>query len=165
MSRETVLARVENDLVRRDYERAKNRLHALVRDHPTDLDLRERLAAVYRLAGNPVEAGRWSLLGEHVEHEQATFARAFPDPWQRLAALRWNGQPDDVPGVVASRLRSLAAEVAERGVQVHWHEQSAPTDYEPAESGWLDLAVMLVIGLITFTLLGIGLVTVVRWIA
>ncbi len=162
MSRENVLARVEADIARSDYERAKNRLRTVLRDAPADLDIRERLAAVYRRAGNPVEAGRWSFLGDQVDHEQAAFVRAYPDPWLRLRVLGWAGAIEDAPAPAAERLRSLAAAV-DGPAKVHWHEDAAPTNYPRERTSALDV-LAIAIGLAAFVLAGLGLVTVVRWV-
>ncbi len=93
MSKSDVLERVRADLVRGRTEPAIRRLSSLVAAHPTDLDLRRRLAAVHRLVGNAVEAGRWSYLGADVDPQEArAFEAAYPSPAQRLRRLRWPAQ-------------------------------------------------------------------------
>jgi hypothetical protein len=164
MSRETVLARVEDDVAQGDYERAKNRLRTLIELDPTDLELRQHLAAVYRRGGNPVEAGRWSFLGDQLEREQEAFRRAYPYPWQRLRALRWSGQPEAAPEPAAQRLYALAEEIEAWDVQVYWHERGAPTEYPPEEPTWVGGVLFGAVVLALLALIGIGLATVVRWI-
>jgi hypothetical protein len=84
------LDRVDADLARGHTHAATQRLGSLVKAHPTDLDLRLRLAAVHRRVGNPIEAGRWSYLSpEADEAEVRAFERAYPAPAQRLRRLCW----------------------------------------------------------------------------
>ena len=80
-----VLDRIAADLARGYTAPAIQRLSSLVHAHPTDLDLRRRLAAVHRMVGNPVEAGRWGYLLTDVPATE--FARA------RLAALADGARP------------------------------------------------------------------------
>src|SRR5690606_30889892 len=62
MGKAEVLNRVAADLARGSTHRAIQRLSGLVAAYPTDLDLRRRLAAAYRRAGNRIQAGRWDYL-------------------------------------------------------------------------------------------------------
>jgi hypothetical protein len=92
MGKADVLERVAIDLSRGHTAPAIQRLSSLVHRHPTDLDLRRRLAEVHRMVGNWVEAGRWSyLLADADPAETLAFERAYPSPIHRLAALRWPG--------------------------------------------------------------------------
>ena len=90
MAKADVLDRVAADLSRGHTQPAIQRLGSLVAAHPTDLDLRRRLAAVHRLVGNQVEAGRWSYLNADADPtEILAFERAFPSPVARLRELCW----------------------------------------------------------------------------
>ncbi len=96
MSKPGVLDRVAADLARGRVQPAIQRLSSLAAAHPTDLDLRRRLAGLHRMVGNRVEAGRWDYLtpgaattGAATTAEVAAFERAFPSPTRRLSALRW----------------------------------------------------------------------------
>jgi hypothetical protein len=92
MGKADVLERVAIDLSRGHTAPAIQRLSSLVHVHPTDLDLRRKLAEVHRMVGNWVEAGRWSyLLHDADPAETQAFERAYPSPIHRLAALRWPG--------------------------------------------------------------------------
>ncbi|PSL58338.1 hypothetical protein B0I31_101556 [Saccharothrix carnea] len=72
--------------------RARQRLVGLVTSYPDRVDLRERLAAVYRLLGDSAQAGRWSYLSEvRDEAEVAAFERAYRTPLARLEAMNWTG--------------------------------------------------------------------------
>lgn len=72
--------------------RARQRLVGLVTSFPDRLDLRERLAEVYRVLGDAAQAGRWSYLSEERdEAEIAAFERAYRTPLARLTALNWSG--------------------------------------------------------------------------
>jgi len=90
MAKANVLDRVAADLAGGRTAPAIQRLGSLVAAHPTDLDLRQRLAAVHRLVGNRIEAGRWGYLHADVDPaECSAFERAFPSPAVRLRKLRW----------------------------------------------------------------------------
>lgn len=111
-----MLARIKQDLALGHTYTATQRLRTLVAIQPDDLELRDRLAAVYRQTGNLVEAGRWGFLTSQLSQaELVAFERANPDPWLRLRMLRWDGNTSDLPDQAArSRLRELvtAAEAA-----------------------------------------------------
>lgn len=90
MAKSNLMDRVANDLAKGHTHPAKQRLHSLIAEHPTDLDLRRQLADVYRQTGDLVEAGRWSYLDEGADPlEILAFERAFPSLAGRRAALRW----------------------------------------------------------------------------
>ena len=93
MAKADVLDRVAADLSRGHTQPAIQRLGSLVAAHPTDLDLRRRLAAVHRMVGNQVEAGRWSYLNADADPaEIQAFERAYPSPAARLSELSWPAQ-------------------------------------------------------------------------
>jgi hypothetical protein len=93
MAKADVLDRVAADLSRGHTQPAIQRLGSLVAAHPTDLDLRRRLAAVHRMVGNQVEAGRWSYLNADADPaETQAFERAYPSPAARLRELCWPTQ-------------------------------------------------------------------------
>jgi len=93
MAKADVLDRVAADLSRGHTQPAIQRLGSLVAAHPTDLDLRRRLAAVHRMVGNQVEAGRWSYLNADADPaEIQAFERAYPSPATRLRELCWPAQ-------------------------------------------------------------------------
>jgi hypothetical protein len=109
-----VLARVKQDLALGHTYTAAQRLRTLVAIQPDDLELRDRLASVYRQTGNLVEAGRWGFLTSTLSQaELVAFERANPDPWLRLRMLRWDRAESDLPEAARARLRELAA-AAER---------------------------------------------------
>jgi len=72
---------------------ARTRLTSLLQTLPCELGARETLAAVYRLEGNSLEAGRWSYLAdERIPEEIEAFERACGrDPIRLMRALRWRG--------------------------------------------------------------------------
>jgi hypothetical protein len=112
MAKKDVLDRVAADLANGHTQPAIQRLSSLVAAHPADLDLRRRLAAVYRMIGNSVEAGRWTYLHADADpHDVAAFERAFPSPRARLRKLRWRAKPHHAATEFArTRLESLHAE-------------------------------------------------------
>jgi hypothetical protein len=90
MAKPDVLDRVAADLAHGRTQPAIQRLSSLVSVHPTDLELRRRLAALHRMVGNRIEAGRWDYLTPGANSTETTaFERAFPSAGRRLAALRW----------------------------------------------------------------------------
>jgi hypothetical protein len=117
MAKSQVLDKVAVDLTRGHTQPAIQRLSSLVATHPNDLDLRHRLAAIHRMTGNAVEAGRWDYLSPGAEPtETVAFERAFPTAQRRLGKLQWQGSPDLAPTEHArERLAALAeAAAAER---------------------------------------------------
>ena len=104
-----VLDRVAADLARGYTAPAIQRLSSLVAAHPTDLDLRRRLAAVHRMVGNPIEAGRWGyLLTDVPARETEAFERAYPQPAVRLRKLRWPPNGQAATEFARARLAALA---------------------------------------------------------
>jgi hypothetical protein len=111
MPKTDVLDRVAADAARGHTGPAIRRLSSLVHAHPTDLDLRRRLAALYLRTGDLAEAGRWGYLDPAVDGPAVdAFERRYRWPRQRLRALRWPGGPDlAATGYARSRLADLVA--------------------------------------------------------
>jgi hypothetical protein len=159
MAKAHVLDKVAVDLSHGHTQPAIQRLSSLVAAHPHDLDLRHRLAAVHRMTGNTVEAGRWDYLSASATPaETEAFERAFPSPQRRLSKLLWTGSPDLAPTEHArQRLAALA--------------EAAGTEHRPAESDndlprWGKALGVVVYGLgaVGFlALIALGAVTVVGW--
>ena len=104
-----VLDRIAADLARGYTAPVIQRLSSLVNAHPTDLDLRRRLAAVHRMVGNPIEAGRWGyLLLDAPAGEAQAFERAYPQPAVRLRRLRWPTNGQAATEFARARLAALA---------------------------------------------------------
>ncbi|WP_329037416.1 hypothetical protein OHT61_11265 [Streptomyces sp. NBC_00178] len=92
------LARVDGDLAAGRVPMARQRLRGLVSSFPHDHALRRRLAEVYRLYGDPAEAGRWMYLEQDRSPEEtAAFAARYSDPVRRMRALAWRG-PETAAG-------------------------------------------------------------------
>ncbi|MYV47158.1 DUF6584 family protein [Streptomyces sp. SID2888] len=86
------LARVDADLAAGRVPVARQRLRGLVSSFPDDLTLRRRLAEVYRLYGEPAEAGRWMYLEQDRDAaETAAFEARYHTAPQRMRALAWRG--------------------------------------------------------------------------
>lgn len=122
------LARAEADLAVGRLTLARQRVRGLVASFPTDLELRERLAALYRAEGVASQAGRWSFLAAEPDPvEQAAFVRAYRDPVVRMRALGWRG-PEEAAGAVGEpRLRALRAEAEESaGAALTWEDARRP---------------------------------------
>jgi hypothetical protein len=163
-----VLARVKQDLALGHTYTATQRLRTLLAVQPNDLELRDRLATVYRQTGNLVEAGRWGFVTSQLSQaELVAFERANPDPWLRLRLLRWEGDGSDLPDQAArARLRELAA-AAERA--------GPPSTYggplsSPRQRGRLTdnatipcLFVVVVLGVLGL-LAAIGVIRIITWV-
>lgn len=87
------LARVDADLAAGRVPVARQRLRGLVSSFPNDLMLRRRLAEVYRLYGEPAQAGRWMYLEQDRDAaETSAFEASYHTALQRMRALAWQGR-------------------------------------------------------------------------
>jgi hypothetical protein len=164
---ERTLRRVDEDLRNGDLVMARTRLRDQVRSLPQRLDLRERLAEVYRLEGDVAQAGRWSFLAEKRDPaELEAFTRAYRrDPETLMQAIAWRGDEGDATTEVArerlTELRTLAE--SKTGRPLGWSDKP----YEPATSSWSDRVVgfgCVVGALAVAAVLVTGLVTILDWI-
>jgi hypothetical protein len=165
MGKSDVLDRVAADLARGHTQPAIQRLSSLVAAHPTDLDLRLRLAAAHRLVGNAVEAGRWSYLDADADPtETRAFERAYPSAAQRLHRLRWpvhEGYP--ATDFARTRLAGLTGEARRAGTGRNRGLAAAllapvRLPAPPTPALWL-------VGVPLIALAVIGAVTLLRWLA
>lgn len=109
MAKAYVLDRVATDLARGYTHPAIQRLGSLVAAHPTDLDLRHRLALAHRRVGNRIQAGRWDYLTVGAETcETVAFERAYPSPLARLRRIHW---PQRASAAATDHARSKLAEL------------------------------------------------------
>ncbi|MGW0118397.1 DUF6584 family protein [Streptomyces sp. NPDC003327] len=117
------LARVDADLAAGRVPAARQRLRGLVGSYPWDLTLRRRLGEVYRLYGEPAEAGRWTYLDEdRSPDEAAAFEARYPSARRRMKALAWRGPEALAATPFAERqlARVRAACSAEVGRPLEW---------------------------------------------
>ncbi|MEX0173170.1 DUF6584 family protein [Streptomyces sp. LMG1-1-1.1] len=146
MSQQNTLARVDADLAAGRVPMARQRLRGLVSSFPHDLELRRRLAEVYRLYGDAAEAGRWTYLEEDRRaDETAAFEERYGSPGWRMKALAWRG-PESLAATVFAEeqltaLRTARAE--ERGRPVDWDDPASYEDdgdgdgeHAPDTGGW-----------------------------
>ncbi|WP_299527588.1 DUF6584 family protein [uncultured Streptomyces sp.] len=149
------LERVDTDLAAGRLPVARQRLRGLVSSYPQDRGVRRRLAEVYRLFGEPAEAGRWAYLEEDSDpRETAAFEERHPDPVRRMRAIGWRGQESAAHSPFAeARLASLRTAAEKRlGRSVDWDtlaaagpEGSAVTENTPAEAlGFVGCLVLVV---------------------
>ncbi|WNV90026.1 DUF6584 family protein [Umezawaea sp. Da 62-37] len=160
---EVTLHRAAEELTRGDLAnvlRARQRLAGLVGSYPTRLDLRDKLAAVYRVLGNGVQAGRWSYLSEVRDAvEVIAFEHAYKTPVARLTALNWVGGENAAETETArTRLMALHRAATEQ-IQ---DELTVAEQQQPGRS-WVTCALMAVGLAITALLIVMGAITVVRF--
>lgn len=160
MAKAHALDKVAVDLSHGHTSPAIQRLSSLVAAHPHDLDLRHRLAAVHRMTGNSVEAGRWDYLSATATPaETEAFERAYPSAHRRLSKLLWTGSPDLAPTEHARQRLAALAEAASTEIRPavfdddlpRWGKALGITVYSLVAAGFLTLVVL-------------GAVTVVGWL-
>lgn len=159
---ELTLRRAAEEVERGDLAsvlRARQRLVGLVTSYPDRLDLRDRLASVYRLLGDAAQAGRWSYLSEvRDEAEVAAFERAYRTPMARLAAMNWvSGEAGAATETARQRLVALQ-EAANDQLRA---ELSVADDRDSSWGTNVLVLVGLVIVLLCFV---VGAVTLVMWV-
>lgn len=160
MAKSEVLVRVKNDLAQGHTYLAIQRLRTLAAVHPTDLEVHQMLATVYRQTGNPVEAGRWAFLtGDLRPDELAAFERANPDPWLRLRLVDWPTDLATIPDEAArGRLLALRESAERSGPPERW----TGMDQSPAARGSAIPCLFVALTLaVVGTLATIGLIRVV----
>jgi len=163
MAVEVTLHRAAEELTRGDLAsvlRARQRLAGLVGTYPNRLDLRDKLAAVYRLLGNTVQAGRWSYLSEvRDDVEVLAFEHAYKTPVARLTALNWVGG-ESAADTDTARTRLMALH---RAATEQIQDELVVAEKEPGRSwvacaliafGLAVLAVLIVTGAITVVQFG-----------
>jgi hypothetical protein len=172
MAKTYVLDRVATDLARGRTHPAMQRLGSLVAAHPTDLDLRRRLAAAHRRVGNRIQAGRWDYLTIGADADDTSaFERAFPSAVARLREIRWPYRAGHAATAYArARLERLVeAAEAERSravratarVRRSWLFRRALAVPRP---GRLPSAILAVTVPVAAFFVGLGCVTVVQWL-
>jgi len=168
MSTDRTLARVDADLRAGHIPMARQRLRGLVASVPTDLEARRCLAAVYRLYGEPAEAGRWGCLDAACDPlELAAFEASRPDPVDRMRAIAWSG-PESAAATpfAAGRLAELrTAASAAAGSPLTWEDlRSAPQAPEPSDdsSAFLGCAAFALFAALLF-LTVLGAITFISW--
>ncbi|WP_405014486.1 DUF6584 family protein [Kitasatospora sp. NBC_01539] len=170
MTIETTLARAEADLRAGRVPLARQRLRGLVGSRPADLTVRSRLGAVYRLYGEPAQAGRWTYLDDdRDEAEAAAFEAAYADPQARMTALAWRDPEESAPtGTARERLTAVrTAASAAAGRPLAWGAAEEDEDEEEAKPGtdWpgvLGCTVVVLVLLAACGLMVFGAVTLVR---
>jgi uncharacterized protein DUF6584 len=160
---EVTLHRAAEELTRGDLAsvlRARQRLAGLVGTYPARLDLRDKLAAVYRLLGNTVQAGRWSYLSEvRDDVELAAFEHAYKTPVAQLTALNWVGGENAADTETA---RTRLVELHRAATAQIKDELVIAERLEPSRS-WIT-CLLIVVGLALLAVLVVtGAITVVQF--
>ena len=96
MSLNTTLQKVESDIRKGDYGKARDRLHGLLSTYPDNFFVRQKLGEVYWKLQFPVMAGRYWYLEENKTLEMRMACKAFEshcgyDPMQMLFAMKFRG--------------------------------------------------------------------------
>ncbi|MDX3656438.1 hypothetical protein PV646_03880 [Streptomyces sp. ID05-26A] len=159
---ELTLGKAAEELRRGDLAsvlRARQRVAGLVGTFPDRLDLRERLAEVYRVLGQPAQAGRWTYLSEERDPgELEAFERAYRRADARLVALSWQGRVDEAPTETArTRLASLYQEA--RG-ELQRDLDSTPNE----ETSWGACLIVMAGGTFVLVCFILGIVTLVQFL-
>ncbi|GLZ35424.1 hypothetical protein Lesp02_76110 [Lentzea sp. NBRC 105346] len=159
---EQTLDRAAEELRRGDLAsvlRARQRLAGLVGTYPHRLDLRRRLAEVYRVLGQPAQAGRWDYLSDERDPEEAiAFERAYRKPAVRLNSLGWFGTLEDAPTDTArSRLAALHLEAQ---IQLQHELDATPRE----ETSWLTCVLVMLGGTLVVVCFLLGLVTLAQFV-
>ncbi|MFJ4467805.1 DUF6584 family protein [Streptomyces sp. NPDC089424] len=127
------LARVDADLAAGRVPVARQRLRGLVSSYPTDLELRRRLAEVYRLYGEPAQAGRWMYLEQDRDAaETSAFEARYPSGPRRMRALAWQG-PEPLARTAWAREQLAAVRTECSDVVGHPVDWDAVPSGEPAD--------------------------------
>ncbi|MCX4706183.1 DUF6584 family protein [Streptomyces sp. NBC_01373] len=166
------LARVDADLALGRVPMARQRLRGLVSSFPQDLALRRRLGEVYRLYGEPAEAGRWTYLeADRDPAETSAFEERYSTPLRRMRALAWRG-PESLASTAFAVQQLAAIHKAGSdhiGHPVDWTAVPLDLDDEPEDEGssFTDClvsagVVLLVLGF--FAIWVVGFIAFVRWV-
>ncbi|RDI32935.1 DUF6584 family protein [Lentzea flaviverrucosa] len=139
--------------------RARQRVAGLVGTFPQRLDLRERLAEVYRVLGQPAQAGRWTYLSDERDPgELLAFERAYRRADSRLVALSWQGRVDEAPTETArTRLASLYQEAR---VELQQDLDGTPNE----ETSWGACLIVMAGGTFVLVCFLLGIVTLVQFL-
>lgn len=131
-----ILTEVEDDLAHGDHASARRRLREALVTRPHRLDLRRRLAGVYRMLGDLPQAGRWGFLEEDAPEDEVTAFRTAcgNDASLMLEALAWGeddeGEEEDDAQVTAVAWERIAeirrAYAAQRKSEGHHHKRERP---------------------------------------
>ncbi|MDB1088748.1 hypothetical protein PJ985_14360 [Streptomyces sp. ACA25] len=135
------LARIDADLAAGRVPLARQRLRGLVSSFPHDLALRRQLAEVYRLYGEPAEAGRWMYLEQDRDAaETAAFEARYRTASQRMRAPAWRGSESLARTAFAGeQLAAVRAACSEAmGRPVDWGTALSVEKEESRESTFAD---------------------------
>jgi hypothetical protein len=131
-----VIAEVEDDLAHGDHASARRRLRESLITRPHRLDLRRRLAEVYRMLGDLPQAGRWGFLEADAPADElhAFGVACGNDASMMLEALAWGeddeGEDDDETQVTAIAWERIAelrrADSAARKQEGHHRHRDRP---------------------------------------
>ncbi|MGW1491915.1 DUF6584 family protein [Streptomyces sp. NPDC002402] len=166
------LARVDADLAAGRVPMARQRLRGLVSSFPQDLRVRRRLAEVYRLYGEPAEAGRWMYLeADRDPAETAAFEERYATPLRRMRALAWR-DPESLAGAAFAAEQLAAVRKAGSdpiGRPVDWAAIPLGLDDDPEDEGSSFSGRLVGVGVFLmvlgfFAVWVLGFIAFVRWL-
>ncbi|WP_299834251.1 DUF6584 family protein [uncultured Metabacillus sp.] len=93
------LKKIEEDILKNDLGKARDRLHGLISTYPNDLELRKKLGEIYFELKHPSMAGRYWYLEENKTPEMVKACIEFEksmgnDPIRIARALKYKGNTE-----------------------------------------------------------------------
>ncbi len=184
MPLERTLQRVQADIDAGDLGKARDRLHGLIVTYPDDLELRERLARVYRQLQLPEMAGRFWYLAEHKDADMLSACRRFEaqfrnDPLLLLFALKFKGNTEMIRDTYAAQVlldldrRAHAKhpwykDYRQRGAarfRHYKHDVGKQHGIRDVILKWGCIAAAVILGLLVLLGAAVGIRTLAQWLA
>ncbi|KKI89818.1 DNA helicase [Bacillus sp. SA1-12] len=93
------LKKIEEDILKNDLGKARDRLHGLISTYPNELELRKKLGEIYFELKHPSMAGRYWYLEENKTPEMVKACTEFEksmgnDPIRIARALKYKGNTE-----------------------------------------------------------------------
>ncbi|KZZ84328.1 DUF6584 family protein [Bacillus sp. SJS] len=156
------LKRVEQDIEKNDFGKARDRLHGLLHSYPDELELRTRLGDIYYALRHPSMAGRYWYFEKNKTPEMVKACLLFEkqmghDPLNISRALKFKGDHETLKNLHLEPVIS----VAQKKVKEKLEEEQYPED-EWKEKFFTIGCITIFIFIIS--LVAIGIYTVFTWI-
>jgi hypothetical protein len=154
------LKKIEEDILKNDLGKARDRLHGLISTYPNELELRKKLGEIYFELKYPSMAGRYWYLEENKTPEMVKACIEFEksmgnDPNRIARALKYKGNIEILKRLeLEQAITSLQNQVKEKLVE----EPEDSLEDKLVTFGCLSILILIII----FTL--IGVYTFFNWI-